>query len=63
VPPDTKGRYWAGWVGRRIQIDVLTGPEALRRIDEVLDGDPERRRRAPVGNCVLAAEVRIGVQA
>ena len=62
VQPKTEGSYWAAWVGRRIQVDVLAGTGGLRTIDEVLDAAPDRRRRAPVGNCVLAVEVRVGVQ-
>lgn len=62
VQPDTVGSYWAAWVGRRIQVDVLAGLAARHQIDEVLDAEPHRRSRAPVGDCVLAVAVRMAVQ-
>jgi hypothetical protein len=62
VQPDVPGRYWAAVVGRRIQVDILTGDAADREIASVLDENPERRHRAPVGPCVLAREARVGVQ-
>jgi hypothetical protein len=62
VQPDTPGQYWAAWTGRRIQIDLLHGPDAQRSVDAILDGDPQRRTRAPDGECTLAVEVRMGAQ-
>jgi hypothetical protein len=62
VQPDTPAAYWGGWVGRRIQADVLAGSAADREIDAVIDADPRRRQHAPAGRCVLAREVRVGVQ-
>jgi hypothetical protein len=60
--PDTPGNYWASWIGRRIQIDVLAGRTAAREIDAALDAVPERRNRSPAGRCLLAREARVGVQ-
>jgi hypothetical protein len=62
VQPDVPGRYWAAVLGRRIQVDILTGDTADREIASVLDENPERRDRAPAGHCVLARAARVGVQ-
>jgi hypothetical protein len=62
VQPDTPGNYWAAWVGRRIQLDVLAGDAADREIEALFDAKPERRGRAPAGPYLLAREARVGVQ-
>jgi hypothetical protein len=62
VQPDTPGEYWAAWLGRRIQIDVVGGDDADREIEAVIAAEPGRRERAPAGRCMLARTVRMGVQ-
>jgi hypothetical protein len=59
VQPETPGHSEASWIGWRLQIDLVGGPEAQREAKRVLEAEPGRRARAPEGDYLLPVAIRL----
>jgi cell wall assembly regulator SMI1 len=57
---ETPGQSWAGGIGRRIQADVATGPDASAQVEEILSA--HERLHTDRDHCRPAVEIRMGVQ-
>jgi hypothetical protein len=57
---ETPGQSWSDGIGRRIQADVATGPDATARVREILSANP--RLGTKPDRCRPAVDIRMGVQ-